>query len=276
MSLIKCPECGAKVSDKAQTCIHCGFPLSGYIATQYVNNVNKNTKCNINGIELDLSDVAAYMQEWENDKAMKRIVDILDQSELDISIYSKINFIAEIMKNFRIPETYEILSNEEYFEQRLKLEANNTTCYIHYIPYDFSSIKEQVDKFGGVTLSGCKTIRKIQQLNKSEADNLIIEINKYEYIPLSFPEDFDNVYPKLIMDRILDDLANRYDEMHPEQVEPSNSQEPAQNVPQCPTCHSTNIECISSGKKTGGFLGLGVLNSNFKKTFKCNNCGYKW
>lgn len=48
------------------------------------------------------------------------------------------------------------------------------------------------------------------------------------------------------------------------------------NIPQCPTCHSTNIERISSGKKTGGFLGLGVLNSNFKKTFKCNNCGYKW
>ncbi len=48
------------------------------------------------------------------------------------------------------------------------------------------------------------------------------------------------------------------------------------NIPQCPTCHSTNIERISSGKKTGGFLGLGVLNSNFKKMFKCNNCGYKW
>lgn len=275
MSLIKCPECGAEVSDKAQACIHCGFPLSGYVATQYANNVNKNTKCNINGIELDLSDVATYMQEWENDKAMKKIVDILDQSELDISIYSKINFIAEIMKNFRIPETYEILSNKEYFEQRLKLEANNATCYIHYTPYDFSSIKEQVDKFGGVTLSGCKTIHKIQQLSKSEADNLIIEINKYEYIPLSFPEDFDDVYPKLIMDKILNNLANRYDKMHPEQ-QPTPTPQPAQNVPQCPTCHSTNIERISSSKKTGGFLGLGVLNSNFKKMFKCNNCGYKW
>lgn len=52
--------------------------------------------------------------------------------------------------------------------------------------------------------------------------------------------------------------------------------QPAQNIPHCPTCHSTNIERISSGKKTGGFLGLGVLNSNFKKTFKCKNCGYKW
>lgn len=33
MALIKCPECGKEVSDKAPTCIHCGFPLSATIAT---------------------------------------------------------------------------------------------------------------------------------------------------------------------------------------------------------------------------------------------------
>lgn len=27
MALIKCPECGRDVSDKADDCIHCGFPL---------------------------------------------------------------------------------------------------------------------------------------------------------------------------------------------------------------------------------------------------------
>ena len=27
MALIKCPECGKEVSDKAEACIHCGFPL---------------------------------------------------------------------------------------------------------------------------------------------------------------------------------------------------------------------------------------------------------
>lgn len=28
MALIKCPECGKEISDKAPTCIHCGFPIS--------------------------------------------------------------------------------------------------------------------------------------------------------------------------------------------------------------------------------------------------------
>ena len=29
MALIKCPECGKEVSDKAQNCINCGCPLAG-------------------------------------------------------------------------------------------------------------------------------------------------------------------------------------------------------------------------------------------------------
>lgn len=28
MALITCPDCGGKVSDKANVCIHCGRPLS--------------------------------------------------------------------------------------------------------------------------------------------------------------------------------------------------------------------------------------------------------
>ena len=27
MALIKCPECGKEISDKAENCIHCGFPI---------------------------------------------------------------------------------------------------------------------------------------------------------------------------------------------------------------------------------------------------------
>lgn len=27
MALINCPECGKKISDKADACIHCGYPI---------------------------------------------------------------------------------------------------------------------------------------------------------------------------------------------------------------------------------------------------------
>ena len=41
MALIKCPECGKEVSDKASACIHCGFPLS--TTSQSTNQQPKTT-----------------------------------------------------------------------------------------------------------------------------------------------------------------------------------------------------------------------------------------
>lgn len=49
-----------------------------------------------------------------------------------------------------------------------------------------------------------------------------------------------------------------------------------QNKPKCPTCGSTNIQKISTGKKAIGFVAVGVFSSNFGKTMECKNCGYKW
>lgn len=35
MALIKCPECGKDVSDKAPACIHCGYPFGQKESTLY-------------------------------------------------------------------------------------------------------------------------------------------------------------------------------------------------------------------------------------------------
>lgn len=45
MALIKCPECGGTVSDKALSCPHCGFPVSTVISDQETVIVaNEHTK----------------------------------------------------------------------------------------------------------------------------------------------------------------------------------------------------------------------------------------
>ena len=31
MALIKCPECGKEISDKASICVNCGYPISEYV-----------------------------------------------------------------------------------------------------------------------------------------------------------------------------------------------------------------------------------------------------
>lgn len=42
MALIKCPECGKEVSDKAPACIHCGYPLNNLTNTQKQEEPVKN------------------------------------------------------------------------------------------------------------------------------------------------------------------------------------------------------------------------------------------
>lgn len=48
------------------------------------------------------------------------------------------------------------------------------------------------------------------------------------------------------------------------------------NEPKCPTCGSTNVHKISTGKKALGFVTVGIFSSNFGKTMECKQCGYKW
>lgn len=42
MALIQCPDCGRKVSSKAEKCIRCGFPLQNISSSQYQQAFEKN------------------------------------------------------------------------------------------------------------------------------------------------------------------------------------------------------------------------------------------
>lgn len=48
------------------------------------------------------------------------------------------------------------------------------------------------------------------------------------------------------------------------------------NKPHCPTCNSTNIRKIPTGKKISGGLMFGLFSNNIRKTYECLNCKYKW
>lgn len=46
MAMIKCPECGKEISDKAKQCIHCGCPIGidDSVSEDYIDNEGKNDK----------------------------------------------------------------------------------------------------------------------------------------------------------------------------------------------------------------------------------------
>lgn len=41
MALIKCSECGNEISDKAKTCVHCGYPRSATSAPNFIKTYKK-------------------------------------------------------------------------------------------------------------------------------------------------------------------------------------------------------------------------------------------
>ena len=50
MALIKCPECGKEVSDRASACIHCGFPLSEIQSSTAISNEPRDCRLVIESI----------------------------------------------------------------------------------------------------------------------------------------------------------------------------------------------------------------------------------
>ncbi len=46
--------------------------------------------------------------------------------------------------------------------------------------------------------------------------------------------------------------------------------------PECPTCHSKNVQRISGMERGFSIYVFGIFSNKFNKTFKCNHCGYTW
>lgn len=46
--------------------------------------------------------------------------------------------------------------------------------------------------------------------------------------------------------------------------------------PECPTCHSKNIQRISGLERGTSIAILGLFSKKINKSFKCKNCGYTW
>lgn len=48
------------------------------------------------------------------------------------------------------------------------------------------------------------------------------------------------------------------------------------NIPQCPTCSSTNIRKMGAVESGASIALFGIFSKKINKTFKCKDCGYTW
>lgn len=96
MALIHCPECNKEISDKADICIHCGYPIKKYAPS----NINEySSKCLIDGVEYDLSQVLALIQSNQQLQAIKVLVDVtkcgLSEAKNATDTIKKLGYIPE-------------------------------------------------------------------------------------------------------------------------------------------------------------------------------------
>lgn len=109
MALIDCPECGNKISDKAVSCPHCGYPL-----------VEKN-HCIINGVDIDCSFVF-------NDYDIElRQLEMMDKTNLDINVVDRI--VKEWSKAGKIPPVFN--GKVSTWEEDRKRESEEYNSKVH-------------------------------------------------------------------------------------------------------------------------------------------------
>lgn len=127
--------------------------------------------------------------------------------------------------------------------------------------------------------------KEIEQLENT-ADDLIIECegNVFKAIKL-FKEKFNvsndkakeyimKSQKKFSVDETIEENTPPPIVVYEEKKEIENST--LANVPRCPTCNSTNIEKMGMVGKMISTELFGFASGSIGKTFKCNNCGFKW
>ena len=100
MALIKCPECGRDVSNRASACIHCGYPL---------DSIKIKDICIVDGVAHDLSSIKVELLNTDlsdTDRAYK-VVRELGSLIGTISIYAAYDLAKIIISTGEVPETYD-------------------------------------------------------------------------------------------------------------------------------------------------------------------------
>lgn len=118
MSLIICPECSGKVSDKANMCPHCGYPINENLNVQKSNNILYNLRfIKAKSKVIAISKISKITKESVED--IKKIVDNCEifLSNIDIN---KAYIVKQALQKDNIEVKIEDISGTEIFESSIQ------------------------------------------------------------------------------------------------------------------------------------------------------------
>lgn len=260
MALIKCPECGKEISDKAPACIHCGFPLS-LLKEQSQESLDKENKIIKKSESLSKTGYSMELLDYGNKKiqiatALKSALRINDVEALELVSNTPCYIFKDKSERIAIPiiQKLDTLPVEYKLYQDGILKKHKTKI----------EIKKQITQTSSIE----KTTSYTKKIKCPNCSSFIVETSRE--CPIC---GFDGIGSYLLQlerekqSKIID-YTHDYGEI--------TLGEKSQNVPKCPTCQSLNIKKISTASKVSSVFMWGLFSQKIKKQWHCNNCGYEW
>lgn len=136
MALIDCPECGKKISDASEVCIHCGYPLKKEIEKE--QNI-----CEYNGNKYDLSELVKYIvsiarpEDKITPSQMSEAYNIITNAGMPVDGAIRNELIGYIKRFQKAPQNF-VPTGDPYFYHLVKPKG--------YVYRDYRDIENNLDK----------------------------------------------------------------------------------------------------------------------------------
>lgn len=273
MALIKCPECGKEVSDKATACINCGFPLSNIETTSNEKTTNENEV-----VYCDLLTGRTDIVSIFNNGLEDGVEGICTQNEFDYK-YRVEEGRAYVTYDggttgYIIYGDYLVSPNGKHEGYIPDEEVFNVTCTqkIDFLGKDsFITFKEdgtyKEDSLFGSGIIGGEYKRKGSLLVQIGAgtggkpNGFLIYNNNY-YIGCKIKKEK------------VPELKELFSQFGVASSMPTTTIPSRPTVPtvKCPYCQSSNTKKISSTAKAINVALFGIFGNKRKYQWHCNNC----
>lgn len=259
MALIKCPECGKEVSDRAAACIHCGFPLHEKVVEESSEiQMIKNTISEYIENPAKYANIDALNKSIAPTVRMAKVKQIAGCDSLLFDAFAQLVMLK--------PEKFSWVYSKELFElvDFEKIEKEKFKALIDFFAEGMDECITYGD--GSVGRRNYDTIfwypiHMLLKYGKPEDLQQLNEVLKKEKIP----GKQGSLYESLMY------WVENGASINTGVIKINQNRQINKNVLKCPKCGSDKVAIGQRGfSLITGFLGAGQTMN------RCGNCGYKW
>lgn len=293
MALIKCPECGKEISDKAPACIYCGYPLSLVSSTQNESAVEseqghaeKNAKpkeysfkinnCNGSNAKVIITLKNKFGYSLEDAKAA------IQNLPLTISTNNTITEVVALAQEFTDAGIdYEVFRGEDKLSLNLVMKDKK----VQPPPVSYSGAEE-------VTVKPVVSQPREQEPNGRNQEEpsgkgcriylilfcIFVVLGLWFIIGvLGLPELWWLVFPLAFAVFLVGAMLHTLFTTDPKELKEIRDTEKYNCYKfTCPMCGSKKVKKIGTINRAASVAAVGLASSKIGKQYECDDCKHKW